>query len=79
VTNTTWPRWLVPNWVSKPSAVVSLGAGHDTGVGDHEVAEAPSRPLATDEPQSRAIPHLPQRRFQARNSGEKPPGGGTSG
>jgi hypothetical protein len=28
---------LVPNWVSKPSAVLPKGAGHDAGVGDHQV------------------------------------------
>ena len=27
----------MPNWVSKPSAVLPFGTGHDSGVGDHEV------------------------------------------
>ena len=37
LTNTKWPRWLVPNWVSKPSAVWPFGRRHDAGVGDDEV------------------------------------------
>ena len=37
LTSTKWPRWLVPNWVSKPSAVLPFGAGHDAGVGDDQV------------------------------------------
>ena len=36
-TSTKWPRWLVPNCVSKPSAVVPLRRGHHPGVGDQQV------------------------------------------
>ena len=37
LTSTKWPRWLVPNWVSKPSAGRPLRARHDAGVGDQHV------------------------------------------
>ena len=42
LTRTKWPRWLVPNCVSKPSAVWPNGRGHHAGIGDDDV-EQPRR------------------------------------
>ena len=45
LTSTKWPRWLVPNWVSNPSAVLPHGRRHDAGVGDDEI----ERPAVGDQ------------------------------